>query len=260
MKKIIIFFSLFLAFKLWAQKSDEQLAKDLQNPLANLISVPFQFNHDYGIGNEDPEGMRVLTNIQPVIPVHISEEWLLINRVIAPVISQTDMPGAPGTDSGLGDILYTLFLSPVKSSFTWGVGPALSIPTGTDNALTTRKWSLGPSFVILKQKGPWTIGALANQIWSIAGDETREEVSQLFIQPFLSYTLPSSTTLSAVMEDTYNWKTDRWVWSLFSGVSKVFKAGKTPMNLAIGPKFYAGEQTIRPDIGFRAVVTFMFPE
>ncbi len=132
---LIILLSLF-SLNLWAQKSSEEMAKGLQNPLANLISVPFQENMEYGIGEEGEEGSRSITNIQPVIPVHINKEWLVINRLIAPVISQTDVAGSPGTENGLGDMLYSAFLSPAQSSLTWGVGPAISLPVGTDNSLS----------------------------------------------------------------------------------------------------------------------------
>lgn len=260
MKITSTIFIMLLSFNLWAQKSSEELAKNLQNPLANLISVPLQYNQEYGIGEGDPEGTRSFMNIQPVIPVHLSDDWLIINRVIAPIISQTNTPGAPGTQNGLGDTLYTAFLSPAKSAITWGIGPAVSLPTGTDNPLSKRKWSLGPSFVALKQTGPITIGALASQIWSVAGDSKRQEVSQFYFQPFFAYTMPSSLTLSASMENTYDWKSDKWIWSFIPTIQKVFKPGKIPINVSIGPKFFTGEESISPDYGFRATVTFMFPE
>jgi hypothetical protein len=260
MKSILIIALLIASFSVQAQKTSEELAKSLQNPLANLISVPFQQNMEYGIGTRNPEGSRSITNIQPVIPVHVTTDWLIINRIITPIISQTNTPGVPGTQNGVGDILYSAFLSPAQSAITWGVGPALSLPTGTDNFLSKRKWSLGPTFVALKQKGPWTFGALSNQLWSIAGDSEREEVDQFFFQPFVSYTLPSSLTFAASMEDTYDWKTDKWVWSFIPTISKVFKPSKVPFNLAIGPKFFGGDEETRPEIGFRASITFMFPE
>jgi hypothetical protein len=168
-----------------AQESEEELAKKLANPVAALISVPFEFNYNEGFGTED--GEQLLLNIQPVIPIRLNNDWNVISRTILPVIWQNDIAGRSGDQFGLGDTLQSLFLSPNLPSetgighLTWGVGPAILIPTATDEFLGSEKLGLGPTAVALIQKGPWTYGALANHIWSVAGTSSREDISATFI-------------------------------------------------------------------------------
>ena len=179
--------------------SAEALAKQLANPISSLISVPFQYNFDCCFGPLDAD--RHLLNIQPVIPRNISTDWNVIIRTILPVI-YIEAP-APGFDDtfGLSDTLQSFFFSPsdTPGGVTWGIGPAIQWPTGTDPLIDSGKWAAGPTFVILKQQSGWTYGILANQIWSFAdagGPNTRPEVNQMFLQPFLAYTWKDSTTLT----------------------------------------------------------------
>jgi hypothetical protein len=164
-----------------AQDESQELAKQLSNPVASLISVPFQFNYDEGFGPND--GERVTLNIQPVIPISLNDDWTLISRTILPVIWQNDIARDSGEQSGLGDITQSLFFSPKNpgpSGIIWGVGPAFLVPTGTDDLLGTGKWGAGPTAVVLKQIDGWTVGALANHIWSFAGDgDRRGEAGQV---------------------------------------------------------------------------------
>ncbi len=174
-----------------ATSGAQDLAKQVSNPISSLISLPIQFNWDFNIGPED-DGFRFATNVQPVIPVSITENWNMISRTIVPVVYQDDLfPGA-GHQFGLGDILQSLFFSPKEPSalggLIWGVGPVLLIPTATDDLLGAEKWGAGPTAVVLKQTGPWTYGILANHIWSFAGESNRADVNATFMQPFVSYT------------------------------------------------------------------------
>ena len=166
------------------QGSAADLAKKLANPIASLISLPFQNNTDFGIG--DNLGTRNTMNIQPVIPIGLSENLNLITRVILPVISQQSMTGVGNSEFGLGDAIISAFLSPVttKSGIVWGAGPVILAPTATNDFLGSKKFGVGPTAVALYQKKGMTFGALVNQIWSIAGDAERPDISMLFLQPF----------------------------------------------------------------------------
>ncbi len=175
-----------------ADQNAEALAKQLSNRVASLISVPFQFNYDGNIGPGE-NGNRAYVNIQPVIPIGLGDDWNVISRTILPVTWQDDIFPVAGSQFGLGDTTQNLFLSPVKPAFDaiiWGVGPAFLLPTATDDLLGANKWGAGPTAVALTQSGPWTIGMLANHIWSFAGDDNRPDVANTFLQPFLSYTTP----------------------------------------------------------------------
>jgi hypothetical protein len=153
----------------------EALAKQLANPVASLIGVPLQSNWDFGFGPDD-EGWKYKLNVQPVVPVSLSEDWNLISRTILPVVFQKEIFDGSGEQFGLGDTVQSLFLSPVEPGplgLIRGVGPAFLLPTGTDELLGTDQWGAGPTVVALKQTGPWTYGLLANHIWSFAGDGER---------------------------------------------------------------------------------------
>lgn len=117
-------------------ESERELAKKIQNPASDMISVPFQNNFNYGPNND----VQSLLNIQPVIPIHLNKNWNLVTRTIIPLINQP----WPESRFGLGDINTTPFLSPPKllpvaeGGLFWGVGPILQFPTATESGPNIR--------------------------------------------------------------------------------------------------------------------------
>jgi hypothetical protein len=244
-----------------APDESAELAKKLQNPVADLISVPFQSNFEWGAGQKS-EGFRYLMNVQPVIPISISEDWNIISRTIVPIIHQTDTFG-PTTQDGIGDILQSLFFSPKApgaGGIIWGVGPALQFPSASDDLIGTGKFGLGPTAVALRQSSGWTYGVLANHVWSVAGDDERAHVSQTFLQPFLAYTTKTYTTFGVQTESTYDWANTKWTVPLIAPVSQVIKIAGQPISLQLAPKWYAEGPTGAPDWGLRFAVILLFPK
>ena len=239
------------------------LAQELTNPIADLVTVPIQMNFDHGIGPAD-DGSKLTTNVQPVIPVGISENWNLVTRTIVPVTYQNDIfPGA-GSQFGLGDINLSLFFSPkapTAGGLTWGVGPVILLPTATDSLIGARKWGAGPAAVGLVLKGPWTIGMLANHVWSFAGDDDRDDISSSFMQPFVAYTWPSAWTASLQSETTYNWKSEQWSVPVNLALSKLVKFGKLPVSLQAGVGYWAESPDNGPEgLRFRLQANIVLPK
>src|SRR5436190_18566328 len=167
-----------------AAGDDAALAKQLSNPISSLVSVPFQFNWEQNVGPS--EATRFVLNVQPVMPFSMNQDWNLIVRLIAPLVSQPALTDDGVVASGIADITTSFFISPAKSGITWGAGPVIVLPSTSEPTLGTGKWSAGPTIVALKQAGALTVGALWNQVWSFSGDSGRSDVNQMFLQPFLA--------------------------------------------------------------------------
>lgn len=242
-----------------AQQQDaDAIAKKLSNPVAALISVPFQYNYDQTWGDD---GHRNLLNIQPVAPFSLSEHWNVISRTILPVVYQKDV--IPGTDqAGIGDITQSFFFSPKKADeggLVWGVGPAMLLPTGTDD-LGADTWGLGPTLVLLKQEGAWSYGALANHIVDVGGGRRRVDISSTFLQPFVSRGIGQGRTVGVNLESTYDWEAKQWTLPLNVFYSKVTKLGSQMLSYQGGARVYVDTPSGGPDWGVRFTVTLLFPE
>lgn len=244
-------------------ESAEELAKKTQNPVADLISVPFQSNFNFNSGPRD-KAVYVL-NVQPVIPLRLTESWNLITRVIMPIVNQPSL--APGLDNaaGFGDINPSFFLSPSKNErFIWGVGPTFTFPTASDRLLGSGKYSMGPTAVGLLMEGPWVVGALANNQWSYAG-WGEHDVNTLLLQPFLNYNFKHGWYLSSAPILTSDWTASRsqqWTVPVGGGGGKLWRLGK--VGLPVNTQVQAFYNAIRPDFGpdwqLRLQVQLLFPK
>ncbi len=248
-----------------AEMSAEELAKLAQNPVGNLISVPFQNNTNLNVGPE--KGTQNILNIQPVYPIEVNKDWNLITRTIIPMIWQPgSMPGQ-GTEFGLGDLQLSGFLSPSEpgpGGLIWGAGAIAQMPTDT-NQLGNKNWGLGPTAVVLRilHGDPWVYGVLANNIWSLTSDKQGGAYNNGLIQPFVNYNFPDGFYFTSAPILTVNWKADsgqQWTVPLGGGVGKIFHFGKLPVNTQVSAYY----NVAKPDFGanwqIRAQVQLMFPK
>jgi len=246
-----------------AELSSEELAKLAQNPVANLISVPFQDNVNLNFGPE--KKTQNILNIQPVVPFELSKDWNLITRTIVPVISQPGLAPGEGRTNGIGPTEFSGFFSPANAEGTiWGVGPIVQLPTTSSSELGSYRWGLGPTFVILKlEKGsPWVYGFLVNNVWSL-GTGAGGSYNNFLLQPFVNYNFPDGTYLSSSPIITANWKADssnQWTVPLGIAVGHIFHLGRLPVNAQIGGYYNVVKPDFGPNWQIRAQVQFMFPK
>ncbi|TCK02697.1 hypothetical protein CLV83_4394 [Marinobacterium mangrovicola] len=261
--KVLTLLSLALASpSVFAQSADE-LAKKLANPVSNLVSVPFQFNFDFG-GGIDDDGFRSTLNIQPVIPFSLNDDWNLISRSIMPLVYQDDFVDDDGLSQyGTGDLVQSFFFSPkepTSNGLIWGVGPVIMAPTASNDSLGSEKWAAGPTGVVLYQHGPWTYGTLANHLESFAGEDNRADVSATFVQPFINYGAGGGLTYALNLEATYNWETEQESVPMNMMVTKVMQLGNQTVSIGGGAKAYLAGPDNGPDWGLRFVFTMLFPK
>jgi hypothetical protein len=261
MKKVLVIsiFAVFLSSYSWAQDAaaDAELVKQAQNPLANMITVPILNNTNFGLG---PDGDRTgnLLNIQPVIPFF---EGRLITRTIFNIPTNPIYTEESGSKTGFGDILFSAFYTPESKSLTWGIGPAISFPTGGDD-FGSGKWAAGPSLVVLAMPGKWVVGGVINNVWSFAGDENRSDVNFMTLQPFINYNFPDFyLTFSPII--TANWEAEsgnQWTVPLGMGIGKVVKlGGKLPLNLQANYFYNVVSPEFGPQSQLRLAVAVLLP-
>jgi hypothetical protein len=247
-----------------AEMSAEELAKLAQNPVGNLISLPFQNNTNLNFGPE--KGTQNILNIQPVYPISVNSEWNVITRTIVPVIWNPALGPTIDSTNGIGDTVFTAFLSPANpGEWIWGIGPVFQLPTNSTAELGNRNWGMGPSAVVLHlEKGsPWVYGVLVNNIWSLTSDKQGGAYNNGLIQPFVNYNFEGGLYLTTAPILTVNWKAEnsqQWTVPLGGGVGKIFHLGKLPVNTQISAYY----NVVRPDFGanwqIRAQVQLMFPK
>lgn len=209
------------------------LAKQTQNPVADLATVPLQFN--FNSGGDLGDGTQMVFNFQPVVPLKMTHSVNIIWRTIVPYVSQPLAGG--GHASGIGDIQTQIFFTPARSGgIVWGIGPILQFPSATNDVLRTGEWAVGPTAVIVKNAGPFVLGALANQLWHFAGVDDDPKVNQFLLQPFINYNFKGGWSLAFAPIITANWSADsgdEWTVPLGIGVSKVTAIGRQPVSLSM---------------------------
>jgi len=242
-----------------AKADAADIADKLANPVAKLVSVPFQFNYDRGFGDKE-QGHMVTMKFQPVIPLSVNKEWNYIVRPIVPVEWQTNIDGSNGT--GVGPVAIETFFSPADASRTvWGVGPYLSFPSASGARYGTRQWGAGLSFVGMVRPGQWTIGMLGYQSWDAGGSAEGGTANSTYYQPFITYVTKDAWTFTLDTESTYNWDAHRTSNPMNLIASKLVFFGKMPVSFAAGARYYL---TSTPGgasgWGARATVSLVFPE
>jgi hypothetical protein len=243
------------------EKSDDDLAKATQNPLASMISLPFQNNTNFGIGPDDDT--QNILNIQPVLPFSLSEDWNLITRTIVPVMSQPGIGPGESRTNGLGDVTLTGWMSPKNSGkWIWGVGGALVMPTASDDALGNDRWSVGPSVVVLTMPGKWVIGSLVSNVWSVGGSGDTD-VNFFTWQYFVNYNMDNGWYLTSAPIITANWEANSdntWTVPFGGGVGKIFRIGKQPLNAQVSAYYNVEKPASGADWQLRLQLQMLFPK
>jgi hypothetical protein len=235
----------------------EELAQTAANPIADLVSLPLQFNNDFGLGPYDRSAS--VLNVQPVVPLAGGK---VVTRTIFPFVWLPDITAESGNiSSGLSDIVFTAFYVPSSGSTMWGVGPVLEFPSGGSER-GSQKWSAGLSGVALAQPGNWTLGVLANNVWSYAGDEDRADVNKGLLQYFIVYQLGGGWYANSAPIITVDWKAaegQKWKIPFGAGGGKLLFLGKLPVNLQSQAYYYVVKPDAGPDWQLRFQVQVLFP-
>ena len=254
------------ATPLSAQEGDAAaLAKAAQNPIADMISLPFQNNTNFDVG--PLEKTQDVLNIQPVLPLSLSEDWNLITRTIVPLISQPAFAANQDREFGIGDVQFSAFFSPKKvvGGWVWGVGAIAQLDTATNDRLGQAAWGVGPTAVALHLGKTWVYGALINNVWSVSTESGRSDVNQMLIQPFVNYNFPSSPgrylTFAPII--TADWEApsgEQWVVPLGLGIGQIMRFGKQPVNLQASGYYNVEKPDNAASWQLRLQIQFLFPK
>lgn len=239
--------------------SADDLARQVANPIAHLISVPLQHNMDFGIGPKNATQQTL--NVQPVIPLELGNGWGLVTRTILPVVYHGSAFDGDEYRTGLGDTSLSMFLHgpPTPGGFMFGAGPIFRIPTATDDQLGNRRWGAGPTVIMLQQSANWTFGVLASHAWSFGDSRERPDFNASAVQPFVSRTFSGGFSLSATSETVYDWTTREWTVPLNVQAAQIVKIGTVPASIFLGPRVYLQRPKEGPDWGIRFGIQFLFP-
>ena len=248
----------------WAELSNQDLAKMTQNPVSEMISLPFQ-NNTYLNAGPHKETKNVL-DIQPIIPLGGSGDWKIVTRTVIPIISRPGEVHGLDSKAGLGDVQLSVFLSPAHHEGTiWRIGAVTQIPTNTDIRIGNDNWGLGPAFVVIhvEKESPWVYGIILNNIWSVTSDKPGGSYNNALIQPIINYNFPGGTYLTSSMSSTVDWKAEsgqRWTVPLGGGIGHIFHVGRQPVNAQLSAYYNVVRPDNAPDWQFRAQVQFLFPK
>lgn len=248
----------------------DDLRAKAQNPVSSMYSLPLKFTVDFNA----PNSSAYFMNVNPVIPVTVGD-WNFINRALIPLVVSVDgyiggtsgIPdGSPSNDrnTGLGDINYSLFISPAKSKgMIWSLGPSIMMPTASNDSLGSGKWSTGPTVILLFQPKWGTYGGLVRQLWNFAGDSDRNGVNQTLIEPFINYNLKDGWYLIMDSLITANWyvaSSNQWTVPLGGGAGKLFTIGKQAINSRLEVYYNVVRPDGAPEWNTTFTFQFLFPK
>lgn len=241
--------------------SADELAKKAQNPIASMISVPIQSNIDFDWGpNSDT---FAVSNIQPVLPFKLNDNWNLVTRTILPIVSQPGLTPGQSRKWGTSDTLITAFFVPAESAdWTWGVGPVVQLPTTSDSRLGKDEWGGGISAVALTMPGRWVVGGLISNLWGISEDPGNE-INLFTLQPFVNYNFDKGWYFTFSPIISANWEAasgQKWTVPIGGGLGKIFKIGSQAMSAQAHYYYNIEKPDITGDWSIRLQLQFMFPK
>jgi hypothetical protein len=242
---------------------EEQVLRQLANPLSAMASIATILDFDYHIGPGE-DGHRTTMFVQPTIPIHLGESWNVVSRTNLPIVYQEEISPGSGTQTGIGDLTEVAYLAKVQPGprgWVWGGGPIVQIPIGSEDLLTNHKFSLGPSMAFVKQEGDFTYGVIASQLWSIGGSDQRPDVNVGLLDPFVTYRSEGLWNLTLHVPATYNFHAQQWTVPVSLTVEKLVSFQAMPVTITFGVRYWAeGPDSGPHDLAFRFGLTLVLPK